>query len=308
MVEDRTLVVERRAAAERILAEAREALPQFAAGQGHTMHMFNEPRLRLGAGFALDEEQENKRTARPRHIEAHTTYHILLDTTGDMFLLAPRPTKTSIINGVLGKALKLYPQVRLGLDSILSNHMHMLLWVDKPSLERSPLPELQSGNTFSIWVEHLWSMLSAYIISQFVGYFKREVSRRIRIYMKKNHRRKFNAIENERRVDAREQDTDGEWFPGSIWKQGFKSTALPDIEKLEEVVGYVLAQGVKEGLVARCVDWPGPHSGKVFATGAYESGLLFDGTGWSKAKHRNKHAKKKKDMAQEKLKFYKRSK
>jgi hypothetical protein len=66
------------------------------------------------------------------------------------------------------------------------------------------------------------------------------------------------------------------------WKEKFWSRRYQGIvvsaEEAAQVgqLRYLLAHGVKEGLVARCGDWPGPHSVRALLTGTSLSGLWFD--------------------------------
>lgn len=68
------------------------------------------------------------------------------------------------------------------------------------------------------------------------------------------------------------------------WKEKFWSRRYQGILVSEEEAAqiaqlrYVLAHGVKEGLVARCADWPGPHSVNALLTGSVLEGLWFDRT------------------------------
>ena len=52
---------------------------------------------------------------------------------------------------------------------------------------------------------------------------------------------------------------------------------------------YVLAHGVKEHLVARCVDWPGVHAAEALASGASLAGYWFDRTAEGKAARRGEN-------------------
>ncbi len=44
---------------------------------------------------------------------------------------------------------------------------------------------------------------------------------------------------------------------GPFWERRYSAEPVLDEEALVERVGYILAQGVKEGLVRKCRDWPG---------------------------------------------------
>ena len=76
-------------------------------------------------------------------------------------------------------------------------------------------------------------------------------------------------------------------WSGPLWEK-YLSTALPTEQSQLNCFRYILAQGVKEDLVARPEQWPGIHAAKHFVTGNKQRGRWLDGTRYGKAKHRAK--------------------
>lgn len=77
---------------------------------------------------------------------------------------------------------------------------------------------------------------------------------------------------------------------GPVWHGRYRSTVIADEEPiLLERLRYVLAQGVKEHLVTRVVDWPGVHSGQDLIAGRKVLvGDWIDRTRQCKARHRGR--------------------
>jgi len=96
--------------------------------------------------------------------------------------------------------------------------------------------------------------------SAFMGFLKRELSRRLG--------QKYR-------------------LPGTLWHQRYAMSALPTHESQLKCLKYVLAQGVKEGLVARPVDWPGLHCAKALLGNYPEIGVWFQASDYHQAKARN---------------------
>ena len=96
--------------------------------------------------------------------------------------------------------------------------------------------------------------------SAFMGFLKRELSRRLG--------QKYR-------------------LPGTLWHQRYAMSALPTHESQLKCLKYVLAQGVKEGLVARPIDWPGLHCAKVLLGDFIEIGVWFQASDYHQAKARN---------------------
>lgn len=96
--------------------------------------------------------------------------------------------------------------------------------------------------------------------SAFMGFLKRELSRRLG--------QKYR-------------------LPGTLWHQRYAMSALPTHESQLKCLKYVLAQGVKEGLVARPIDWPGLHCAKALLGKRPEIGQWFQASDYHQAKARN---------------------
>jgi hypothetical protein len=96
--------------------------------------------------------------------------------------------------------------------------------------------------------------------SAFMGFLKRELSRRLG--------QKYR-------------------LPGTLWHQRYAMSALPTHESQLKCLKYVLAQGVKEGLVARPIDWPGLHCAKALLGNGPEIGQWFQASDYHQAKARN---------------------
>lgn len=67
------------------------------------------------------------------------------------------------------------------------------------------------------------------------------------------------------------------WW-GRFWERRYAAAPILDAESLEGRLRYVLAHGVKEGLVARIADWEGLHCGGQFLDQAPRSFRWFDWT------------------------------
>ena len=64
-----------------------------------------------------------------------------------------------------------------------------------------------------------------------------------------------------------------------VWSRRYQAIVISDeVEVQVERLRYVLAHGVKEGLVARVVEWPGVHCAVPLMTGAAVEGTWFDRT------------------------------
>ena len=95
--------------------------------------------------------------------------------------------------------------------------------------------------------------------SAFMGFLKRELSRRLG--------QKYR-------------------LPGTLWHQRYAISALPTHKSQLKCLEYVLAQGVKEGLVARPIDWPGLHCSKVLIGNSHEIGQWLQASRYHQAKAR----------------------
>ncbi|NJN64676.1 MAG: hypothetical protein HC882_07220 [Acidobacteria bacterium] len=64
-----------------------------------------------------------------------------------------------------------------------------------------------------------------------------------------------------------------------VWARRYRSIVISDEEEMQVArLKYVLAHGVKEGLVARVEEWPGVHCAVPLMTGASVEGTWFDRT------------------------------
>jgi len=133
--------------------------------------------------------------------EEGTLVEITCRTIQGRFLLRPGPALDDILLGVLGRAQRLYP-VEICAFSFLSNHYHLLLWVQ--DAER---------------------------MTRFMWYFQTNAAREV----------------------ARLAN-----WPDKVWSRRYEAIVISN-EPAAQVdrLRYVLAQGVKEGLVGRVADWPG---------------------------------------------------
>lgn len=166
-----------------------------------------------------------------RYIDADMVYHCILRTVRGTYLLRPDNAGQveRIIGGVMHRARELYPDVRAFNDAWLSNHAHLLL--------QGPPEQMAS----------------------FVGFVKREVSRRL--------------------------STNLGWSDG-VFRRDYHPTALASARSQLNAQRYVLAQGTKENLVARPQQWPGAHSAKELSRGKPRCGVWFDGTGYARAQYK----------------------
>ena len=184
--------------------------------------------------------------SRGRHSRFHipgVPYHIISKTIRGNFLLVPKEHTLEVTTGVVGKAQENWPNVELHGFAFLSNHFHLMV----------------SGDSREI--------------SLFVGFIKREISRRLG--------QEYN-------------------FDGAFWHSRFTSTGLPTPDSQVDCLRYILSQGVKEDLVARPQDWPGLHCVRALLAGKPITGSWFQGTEYGIAKRNqqrssNKRAVRKKD-------------
>ena len=180
--------------------------------------------------------QKPKQKRHARFHQPGVVYHVLSKTIRGEFLLAPKKDVTRLCAGVVARAQKNWPAVKLYGFAFMSNHFHIMV----------------SGTNF-------------YDISGFVGFIKREISRRL-----------------------------GEKYKlsGPFWNERFVSTALPTNESQEKCLSYILSQGVKENLVSHPCDWPGLHCAKALLKGASISGGWFKSTQYKVAQRNQARSKK----------------
>ena len=187
--------------------------------------------------------------SRRRHARFHVPgvpYHIISKTIGGRFLMVPKKHTLEITTGVVGKAQVNWPNIELHGFAFLSNHFHLMV----------------SGDSWEI--------------SAFVGFIKREISRKL----------------------GQKYD-----LGGPFWQSRFTSTALPTPESQVDSLKYILAQGVKEDLVAHPLDWPGLHCARALLTGEPIKGSWFQATKYGIARRNqqrtaNHPAVKKKEFYQ----------
>ena len=174
-----------------------------------------------------------------RYIDERVPHHIISRVFQGRHLLRPCEELTAIIVGVLARARELYPAVSLFTLAFLSNHLHMIL---KGSSQDVP---------------------------RFIGFIKREISRRWGAHRDVN-------------------------WQGTMWHE-YLATALPTPESEVNAMKYVLSQGVKENLVERPQEWPGVHAAASLMSGNPLVGKWLDATSYAKAKDAaNRTAKPKK--------------
>ena len=174
-----------------------------------------------------------------RYIDGRVPHHIISRVFQGRHLLRPCEELNAIIIGVIARARELYPAVSLYALAFLSNHLHMLLQGSSSDVPR------------------------------FIGYVKREISRRWGAHPDVN-------------------------WQGPMWHE-YLATALPTPESQVNAMKYVLSQGVKENLVERPQDWPGVHAAASLISGKALVGKWLDATGYAKAKDAtNRTAKPKK--------------
>lgn len=163
-----------------------------------------------------------------RLIDERVPYHLISRVFQGRHLLRPDAATNEIILGVIGRAQSIFEGVDLYAFAFMSNHFH--------AMAKGPAQQL----------------------SAFIGYIKREISRRL---------------------GAR---PDINW-PGTMWHE-YIATALPTDASQLNCIKYILAQGTKEGLVERPQDWPGAHCVKALMLGRELSGKWLDSTSFLRAR------------------------
>jgi REP element-mobilizing transposase RayT len=137
-----------------------------------------------------------------RFFKPDVVYHVTSKTLRGEFFLHPSSATNEAILGVLGRAQVVWPDVKLFAYVFMSNHFHLML--------RGPPDEIPA----------------------FVGFIKREISRRLGA---------------------------NSCSPGPMWQRRYEATALPTSSSQVKCLRYILGHGVKEGLVESPLDWPGIH-------------------------------------------------
>ena len=163
-----------------------------------------------------------------RFIDPDTPLHVISRVFQGRHLLRPCDELNALVVGVVGRALLRYAHVRLYAMAFMSNHVHFML--------QGPARQVPA----------------------FLGYIKREVSRRWG-----------------RRPEV--------GWRGTMWHE-YIAAALPTPESQVGCLKYVISQGVKEGLVARPQDWPGVHCARALSTGSTLKGVWLNATRYSRAR------------------------
>jgi hypothetical protein len=67
-------------------------------------------------------------------------------------------------------------------------------------------------------------------------------------------------------------------WPGALWERPY--TAIPCVDEQSQIrrMAYVMAQGVKDGLVRHVGDWPGVHSTEALLSDMKQKGVWVDRT------------------------------
>lgn len=161
-----------------------------------------------------------------RYIEKDVPMHVISRVFQGRHLLTPCPELNSLIVGVIGHALGLFASIELYALAVLSNHAHFML---------SGEPNHVSG---------------------FVGFVKREISRRW------GGRQHIN-------------------WPGAMWEESL-FTALPTAQSQEQCLQYILSHGVKENLVEHPLEWPGVHCAQTLLSGVPLQGRWLNATAFGR--------------------------
>ena len=181
----------------------------------------------------------------PRFLpEGGALVEVTYRTIQGRMLLRPSRKLNEIVVGTLARARSLCSEnarnpVELVGIVVLSNHIHLLLWV-KTQYQLSKLLEHFAGNT------------------------------------------------------AREVNRHHDWS-GSLWSRRYQGICVTTEEAAQVArLEYLLAQGVKEGLVERVKDWPGIHFGKTLLEGrSLLAGKWIDRTRKYRAKVQGKELRRK---------------
>ena len=172
----------------------------------------------------------NQQIRHARYIDPAVPYHVVTKTLRGQFILAPKRGIRELCAGVLAKAQLNWPSIKLYGYAFMSNHIHIML--------QGPPSDF----------------------SAFMGFLKRELSRRIG--------QKYQ-------------------LPGALWHQRYAMSALPTHESQLKCLKYILSQGVKEGLVARPIDWPGLHCAEALLKNRNDIGQWFRASEYHQAKAKN---------------------
>ena len=241
---------------------------------------------------ATEPENEASKARTLRYVKAGVVYHAINRITGGMFLLQPRPQKRRMICGVLGYAAKKHTGIRLHGYVFLSNHFHLLVSVAPEAVADvgADLPPDEA--------EEQKLVKARDILSGYMKTVQGEISQRLTVRQSPV----TSAWIRQEEVGAGDDNHDhAVRKKGRIWEKRYEASALPDADSELEKLNYVLAQGVKEHLVEKCVHWPGPHMAKAFSEEGkgFETGIWFWGTAyslalkaWKSAKNRGENVRK----------------
>jgi REP element-mobilizing transposase RayT len=163
--------------------------------------------------------------------ERDVVYHVVSRTYQGRWLLTPCSEFNELVAGIIGRAQTRFKTVELYAYAFMTNHFHLML-----RGEPSEVPA-------------------------FIGYIKRELSRRW------GHATGWN---------------------NGLWAGTYQTTALPTFDSQRNCLRYVLSQGVKEGAVDRPERWPGVHVAHQFYEGKALKGRWLDGASYAKAAFKEK--------------------
>lgn len=181
-----------------------------------------------------------------RYHDPAIPYHIVLRAFQGLALLTPTVELNALIAGVIGRAQTVYTSITVYGLAFLSNHAHLM-------------------------IQGL-----AHEIPAFIGYVKKEISRRL--------------------------GPEIDWHD-TMWSAGYVSTALPTRESHETCLEYILSQGTKEHLVDRPEQWPGLHIAKNLLLREPLIGSWLNGTRYAKALWKERQKPKSKQRTIDKSKY-----
>ena len=184
-----------------------------------------------------------QRVRHARYFEDDRLYHIVFRVTQGLHLLQPdaQGELRRIVAGILGRAQKTFDGVNNHATNLLSNHGHLGLSGDATQL------------------------------APYIGFFKRELSRR--------------------------------WGPRIGWRgifePGYLATAVLTASAQRRCLKYILSQGVKENLVEHPSQWPGFECASSLVSGRAVKGYWFNGTEYGRAVQRAQRKKQPHEVRRE---------
>ncbi len=154
--------------------------------------------------------------------ESGALVEVTTRTFQSRLLLTPKPLLNRIILGVLARASHRY-EVGVVAFAFLSNHYHLLIWID-----------------------------DAHQLARFMTHFNSKLAREIG------------------RLTGWKQ---------KVWSRRYQAIVISEEREAQEGrLAYVLAHGVKEGLVARVEEWPGVHAAPALLSGLPLEGVWYNRT------------------------------